>query len=176
MLLYQCRYFNLRDETISRPSHLYNRNPHAWKDRSYIETGPRQVGPQPRWYGSAYFMDFYEIHNLDLVFIGFLYDQNCNFMFMTVKSLYICIIVIGKSAEGTSICNLYISLYKNISITIVTSSEVGTFHVIFHFMLLFHLINRREIHSICHRLGILTSFTSWYNARYIITWASCQIR
>ena len=38
---YQYRDTHYKDKTVSRPSYLYNGNPHTWKDRLYIETGLR---------------------------------------------------------------------------------------------------------------------------------------
>ena len=41
MSSYQYRNSRYKDNTISRPSYLYNGNLHTWKDSLYIETGPR---------------------------------------------------------------------------------------------------------------------------------------
>ena len=38
---YHYRNSHYKDNTVSRPSYLYNGNPHTKKDRPYIETGPR---------------------------------------------------------------------------------------------------------------------------------------
>ena len=40
-MLYQYRDSHYKDLTISDLSHLYNVNPHTWKDHLYIETRPR---------------------------------------------------------------------------------------------------------------------------------------
>ena len=41
MVFYQNRNSHYKDETVWPLSHLCNGNPHIWKDRLYIETGPR---------------------------------------------------------------------------------------------------------------------------------------
>ena len=41
MLFHQHRDSYHKDKTVSRPSYLYNRNLHTWKDGIYIGTGPR---------------------------------------------------------------------------------------------------------------------------------------
>ena len=37
------KQFHYEYNTVSRPSYLYNDNPHTWKDDLYIQTGPRLV-------------------------------------------------------------------------------------------------------------------------------------
>ena len=41
MTSYQYRDSHYKDKTVSRQSYLHNGNSHTWKDRLYIETGPR---------------------------------------------------------------------------------------------------------------------------------------
>ena len=43
MFSYQYRDSHLKDKTVSRPSYLYNANPHTWKDCFCIDTGPKST-------------------------------------------------------------------------------------------------------------------------------------